>query len=233
MIERLRAALSGARSRPPGAEAPLARPPASETLPPADKRAVAPPEHSRRSHGLEQFVSTIREQPGLTILDLGEVCQPNVSFVTNLGHRLCSEDLLRTLDSAVAATEDPADPRWTASFLEQSLSFPAQHFDGALAWDTLQYLPPRLLAIMVERLHDLLRPQSCLLAFFHAEEKAEFVPMHSYRIRDERTLILTPRGRRKPAHLFNNREIEKLFQRFHPVKFFLTRDHLREVIVKR
>ena len=27
--------------------------------------------------------------------------------------------------------------------------------------------------------------------------------------------------------------IEKLFQRFHSVKFFLTRDNLREVIIRR
>jgi hypothetical protein len=44
---------------------------------------------------------------------------------------------------------------------------------------------------------------------------------------------LTPRGQRKPAQYFNNRSLEKLFQKFHSVKFFLTRDHLREVIVRR
>ena len=38
---------------------------------------------------------------------------------------------------------------------------------------------------------------------------------------------------RRPLQLFNNRGVEKLFQRFHSVKFFLARDHLREVIVRR
>jgi hypothetical protein len=32
--------------------------------------------------------------------------------------------------------------------------------------------------------------------------------------------------------LFNNRNLEKLFGRFDSVKFFLTREQLREVIVK-
>jgi hypothetical protein len=38
---------------------------------------------------------------------------------------------------------------------------------------------------------------------------------------------------RKPSQPFNNRAIEKLFHEFGSVKFFLTRDHLREVIVRR
>jgi len=44
---------------------------------------------------------------------------------------------------------------------------------------------------------------------------------------------LTPRGPRARAQYFNNRSLEKLFQKFHSVKFFLTRDSLREVIVRR
>jgi hypothetical protein len=39
-------------------------------------------------------------------------------------------------------------------------------------------------------------------------------------------------GLRRPAQLFNNRGLERLFGRFDSVKFFLTRERLREVIVK-
>jgi hypothetical protein len=39
-------------------------------------------------------------------------------------------------------------------------------------------------------------------------------------------------GSRRPAQLFNNRSLEKLFGRFESVKFFLTRERLREVIIK-
>ena len=44
---------------------------------------------------------------------------------------------------------------------------------------------------------------------------------------------MQPRGQRKPAQYFNNRDLERLFQEFASVKFFLTRDSLREVIVRR
>ncbi|MGH9667993.1 MAG: hypothetical protein ACRD9L_26550, partial [Bryobacteraceae bacterium] len=59
------------------------------------------------------------------------------------------------------------------------------------------------------------------------------IPIYTYRISDGKTLQLSQRGKRVPAQFFNNRSLEKLFQKFASVKFFLTRDHLREVIVKR
>jgi len=72
-----------------------------------------------------------------------------------------------------------------------------------------------------------------MLALFSADERAQEVPLYSYRMVDQRTIGLNPRGTRKPAQPFNNRGLEKLFQKFQSVKFFLTRDHLREVIVRR
>jgi hypothetical protein len=71
-----------------------------------------------------------------------------------------------------------------------------------------------------------------MLAFFHADEKVKEVPLYSYRISDEKTLQLTPRGTRRRAQFFNNRGLEKLFHK-QTIKFFLTRDSLREIIVRR
>jgi hypothetical protein len=78
-----------------------------------------------------------------------------------------------------------------------------------------------------------MRPQASMLAFFNAEEKQAVIPAYSYRIVDPKTLSLLPRGERMSPQFFNNRALEKLFQNFYSVKFFLTRDHLREVIVRR
>src|SRR6478736_2020060 len=62
---------------------------------------------TRTSRGLEEFFVQIRDQSGLTILDLGGATQKNVSFITELGHRLYSEDFLRILNEAFGA-EDTA-----------------------------------------------------------------------------------------------------------------------------
>jgi hypothetical protein len=78
-----------------------------------------------------------------------------------------------------------------------------------------------------------MRPGSSLLAVFHADERVENIPTWSYRIHDRKTVLMTHRTQRRPAQVFNNRSLEKLFQDFSSVKFFLTRDHLREVLVRR
>ena len=188
----------------------------------------------RASRGLEEFFSNIHGQSGLTLLDLGGATQQNVSFITNLGHRLYSEDFLQILGEASEGDglADQANPGRIDYFLRQALDYPEQHFDGVLIWDVLEYLAPALLTAVVERLHRIVRPGSCMLSFFHADDKLDEVPYYAFRIQDIKTLHISQQGVRRPARLFNNRSLEKLFSRSESVKFFLTRDRLREVVVK-
>ncbi len=189
----------------------------------------------RQSRGLEQFFSHIRDQAGLSILDLGGATQENLSYLTNLGHRVSTQAFLQSLDETFG-TEDlqeQASLNRIQYFLAQNLDFPEYSFDGVLLWDVLQYLPPALLTATVERLHKILRPGSYLLAYFSSDDKVTVVPSTTFRIQDHNTLLLTQRGTRQLSQPFNNRSLEKLFSPFDSVKFFLTRENLREVIIKR
>src|SRR3954452_15834598 len=188
---------------------------------------------TRPSRGLEEFFTYIRDQSGLTILDLGGATQQNVNFITNLGHRLYSEDFLQILNETFG--DDAAEQSNSGRidyFLRQSLDYPEGHFDGVLIWDTLEYLAPALLTAVIERMHAIVRPKSYMLAFFHSDDKLDPVPYYTFRIQDVNQLQVAQRGARRPAQLFNNRSLEKLFTRYESVKFFLTRERLREVIVK-
>ena len=203
----------------------------------SSRKSVETPAQTRASHGLEQFFASIQGEENLSILDFAGASQANISFITALGHRIYSNDVVRSLEEAFGSEGDfsaqQADPQRAAAFLEETLSFADQSFDGALVWDTLQFLAPPLLEQTVEHLFRVLRPGSFLLAFFHAEEKTTSAPLYSYRIVGPKTMSLTPRGVNRPTQYFNNRSLEKLFQKYQSVKFFLTRDHLREVIVRR
>lgn len=194
------------------------------------------PTFNRHSSGLDQFFSSLAGRTGLSILDFGGASQANISFITELGYRLTSEDYVRSLDLAFGDGdqfyENQADPDRLQGFLHENLDFPRESFDGALVWDALQFLSADLLHITVARLEQILRPGSSLLAFFHADEKVSQVPVHTYRIVDHKTLMLTPRGMRKRAEHFNNRALERLFHNF-DLKFFLTRDSLREILARR
>jgi hypothetical protein len=209
-------------------------PPAGASGPRSRKSGAAL--YSRHSSALEQFFNYIQGEPDLRLLDLAGASQANISFITGQGYRLYSEDMMRSLDAAFADGnfyENQETPARVDPFLAQSLNFPAGHFDGALLWDVLEFLAPSLLRTVVDRLRATVKPGSYLLAIFHAEERSGAVQTYSYRIADAKTLLISPAGMRQPAQFFNNRSIEKLFQGFEAVKFFLTRDHLREIIVKR
>jgi hypothetical protein len=228
----LRNVFRGSLGGSPGGR-PVDNTPNRPSVPP---RSAGAPEavHTRSSRGLEEFFSQLHGQSGLTLLDLGGATQQNVSFITDLGHRLYSENFLQILGEATGddSLADQANPGRIDYFLRQALDYPEQHFDGILVWDVLEYLAPALLAAVVERLHKIVRPGSCMLAFFHADDKLEAVPFYAFRIQDVKTLHVSQQGTRRPTQLFNNRSLEKLFTRSESVKFFLTKDRLREVVVK-
>jgi hypothetical protein len=200
------------------------------------RRAIERPSFTRQSNGLDQFFAAIRDRPALNLLDFAGASQANVSFITSMGHRLSSQDFMRSLETAFGERqffENQTNPQIVDQFLQESLNFPENEYDGALVWDSLQFLTPHLLQLTVDRLFETLKPGSHLLAFFHSNEKIREIPLYHYRIQDQKTLLLTSRGARNQAQFFNNRALEKLFHRFQSVKFFLTRDNLREVIVRR
>jgi hypothetical protein len=199
------------------------------------------PNHSaapitRHSSGAEQFFQALRSDDPLFVLDLATASQANISFITGMGHRLSAEDILGAMDQCFGDgdfLENQAVPSKAERFLDQVLRFPEHHFDGCLVWDTFQFLAPALLELFIARLLNVMRPGGVLLAFFSSDEKITRMPVYSYRIQDPKTLVLVPRDISRPVQYFNNRSVERLFSETQSVKFFLSRDHLREVIIRR
>ena len=216
------------RSQPGSSEIPAGA--VRSRLASGDDRALRPQDfRPRHSNGLDQFFSYIKGESGLSILDLAGANQANITYITNLGHRIYSEDFLRSLRFTPNGDGAPH----LDSFLTNNLQHEDASFDGVLVWDVLEYLSAPLLAATVERLFRIIKPGSYLFAVFQAQEKAESVPQYSFRIQDSKTLLVADRGLRKPEQVFNNRSLEKLFSGFESLKFFLSRDKLREVIVRR
>lgn len=200
----------------------------------AARKSSRQPPAARRSRGLEQFFFSIRDVVGLSVLDSAGASQDNIDFLIDLGHKVYTQDLVRSLDDAFGS--DPAEqtnPGRIQYFLKQNFDYPPETFDAILLWDALQFMSPALLNATVQRVYEVMRPKSYLLAFFTATERASEVPSYTFRIADNKTIVLGERDIRPPGQVFNNRNLEKLFGKFESVKFFLTRENLREVIVRR
>jgi SAM-dependent methyltransferase len=190
---------------------------------------------TRHSSGFDQFCNFLQTSESQSILDVSGASQANVSFITGMGHRISSEDVLAVMEECFGPDfiEGQQAAAKTQRFFDQVLKFPDASFDAALVWDTLQYLNPTVIEQMVAQLFRIMRPGGAVLAFFNSDEKVTRLPVFSYRIQDRRTLIQVPRGTDQRSQYFPNRAIEKLFNKAASLKFFLTRGSSREVIVKR
>ena len=209
-----------------------------------DEEAAAHPgsgRNSRRSSGLKEFSKSISGQEGLCILDLGSTSAMNISRLTGMGYKVCTEDLLEAAHDPLLLVpgEDGKKTIDVVRFLRDSLAYAPQAFDAVLCWDVPDYLPEPLVKPVVERLCTLTKPGGILLAFFHTRDAGPDAPHYRYHIAGDDMMQLQPTSQRggtpvyRLQRVFNNRHIENLFREFASLKFFLARDNVREVIVVR
>src|ERR1039457_6152874 len=140
MLEPLKGFFRGSRGGQAAGGGPPVSPGGGRTAMNGRGGVMEPALSSRPSRGLEEFFTQIRDTSGLTLLDLGGASQKNISFITDLGPRLYTEDFLRILDEAFGAddTVDQSNPGRIEYFLKQTLDYPRGHFDGVLIWDVLE-----------------------------------------------------------------------------------------------
>jgi SAM-dependent methyltransferase len=211
----------------------------SSSSTPANEAPV-PQRGSRRSSGMGQMWNTLSSQEGLCVLDLGATSPSNITRLTEMGHRVYSEDLLvASADPAlVSQTAEGARVLDSARFLAENLVYPAAQFDCVLAWSFADYMDESLVRPVVERLWSVTKPGGMLLAFFHMKDAGPDAPCYRYHLAGldmlETQPLVSGRGTSfKLQRVFNNRHIEGLFRDFSSIKFFLARDNIREALVVR
>jgi SAM-dependent methyltransferase len=206
---------------------------------------------NRRSSGLAELSRLFQSDEPLCILDIGSTSAANIRYLTERGHKIYSEDLLdASADPALLIRDEQGyNALDHKRFLAENLIFHNAQFDLVLCWNLADYLDEDLVKPLVARLWSMLRPGGMLLAFFHTQEAGPDAPCYRYHITGNDTLEMQhiearsemrkgPGGQntRSPFRLqrvFNNRHIENLFRDFASIKFFLTRDNIREVLVVR
>jgi hypothetical protein len=204
--------------------------------PAAAAPVVGPPQHiARRSSGLNEFSRAIAGQQGLRILDLGPTSAVNITRLTEMGHKVYTEDVLTSSgDPTLIHATDNGKPMYDVPrFQAENLVFEKELLDAVLCWDIPDYMPEAFVKPMVERFHSVMRPGGILLAFFHTRDAGPDAPCYRYHLTGDDMLDLQPGPRFRLQRIFNNRHIENLFHDFASLKFFLARDNVREVLVVR
>jgi SAM-dependent methyltransferase len=205
---------------------------------------------NRRSSGLRELARLLQSEEPLCVLDLGSTSAANIRYLTERGHKTYSEDLLEasTDPELVTKAEDGQRVLDHKHFFSENLAYSTAQFDLVLCWNLADYLDETLVKPVVARLWSVMKPGAVLLAFFHTREAGPDAPCYRYHIvspdilemqhvRSQRDLRKRPAGGGERSfrlqRVFNNRHIENLFRDFTSIKFFLTRDNVREVLVVR
>ena len=200
---------------------------------------------SRRSSGLGELTRALAGREGLCVLDIGPTSPDNIQHFTELGYKVYSEDvLLASRDRQYVSTD--AEGKQVVDekrFLSDNLNYEPQTFDAVLCWDMADYMEEPLVKPVVARLWSVLKPGGLVLAFFHTKDAGPDAPFYRYHIAgtDNIELQLLSGGNARNGstpgwrlqRVFNNRHIENLFRDYANIKFFLARDNVREVMVKR
>jgi len=189
----------------------------------------------RHSSGLLEFHRAIAGREGLSILDLGPTSSSNITLFTGMGHNIYTEDVLQSSVDRIyqRKTEDGKTALDAERFLAENMVYTGRQFDAVLCWDIADYLHESLVKSMVQRFHGVLKPAGVLLAFFHTRDAGSDAPHYRYHIAGKDSLQLQRGAPFRRQRVFNNRHIENLFRDFSSIKFFLARDHVREVLVVR
>jgi SAM-dependent methyltransferase len=189
----------------------------------------------RRSTGFQEFTKSICTEEGLTVLDLGPTSPTNIQFLTSLGHKVYNVDVLlsSTDPTLLRKTEENGFAVDVERFFAENLVFRGDQFDAVLLWSVADYLPEPLVKPLIERIQNVMKPGGMLLGFFHTKDAGPDAPYQRYHIAGPDVLELQQVPRFRLQRVFNNRHIETLFQNFKSLKFFLSRDHTREVLAVR
>lgn len=209
---------------------------------------------TRRSSGLAELARLLKSEEPLCVLDIGSTSAANIRYLTERGHKIYSEDLLDASTDPALVTKDEQGERVLdhKKFLADNLLYSSAQFDIVFCWNLADYLDESLVKPVVGRLWTMTKPGGVLLAFFHTREAGPDAPCYRYHIvgadmleaqpiEARRDLRKGPTGAVHTAiqktfrlqRVFNNRHIENLFRDFSSIKFFLTRDNVREVLVVR
>jgi SAM-dependent methyltransferase len=172
----------------------------------------------------------------MRILDIGPTSPTNINFLTALGHGVYMADLVKEAMSGewLTPSEDGAESKFNVDgFLDQNLDFAGREFDVILLWTTLDYIPEALVAPVIQRFRSSMRPGGRILALFHTRSNGARTSFCRYHITDSDAIEMQETTAYPMQRVYTNRTIEKIFQSYANMKFFLAQDNLYEVLVTR
>jgi hypothetical protein len=160
------------------------------------------------------------------MLDVGPVCGENVEFFARRVKRVFICDMFLRLDLACrqGLTQNRA---W------QDLDYPSNSFDGIALWGLFDYLDDQGISALIARCSYMLRPSGILLAVVQDEHHIIDPGISSFVISEDFNVLRRPQPHLSLAsHRRHNRALLGMVEPFIPLKSFIYRGGIREILLQ-
>lgn len=150
----------------------------------------------------------------------------------------------RTFTSGLAAqaaaresarrTGGPLGPPTRNAALPTKFDYPDETFDAIVAWDIFNYYEAGTMRQMAAEARRILRPGGLLLGYFHARRPQGPDTPRRYRILDEGRVARDGQpGPPLSRHVYQNRDLEKMFAGLTIVELYFLKNSTRELMMEK
>jgi hypothetical protein len=175
---------------------------------------------------LQMYFETLDQSSMAQVLDVGPVCEENITFFAQRVKRFHVCDMFSRLNRNRREGLPPKKV-W------KHLDYAPHSFDGINLWDFIDHINDDEIGKLVNLCHTLLKPRGMMIVTSFEEQSApsqinSFVMQDSYRLtfRLQNHLDL-------PCYYRSNRILTDMLSEFASVKSFIYRNGVREFLCKR
>ena len=175
---------------------------------------------------LKMYCETLDQFSMAQVLDVGHVCEENITFFAQRVKRFHVCDMFLRLNR-IRRKDLPSKNMW------KHLDYAPHSFEGINLWDFIDHISDDEIGKLVNLCHTLLKPRGMMIVTSFEEQSApsqinSFVMQNSYRLtfRPQNHLNL-------PYYYRSNRILTDMLSEFASLKSFIYRNGVREFLCKR
>ncbi len=185
------------------------------------------------SHALPRLARRLAAASRPRVLDLGSVVGGNLQFFIDLGCKVTADDLLRPVETVLPDSAEKAGADWKEPAAKR-LEYSADSFDAVLAWDYLDFLGPGEARDFSRDLQRIVKPGGIVMAYFTSREGERREPHRRFRILGADRIEWAPLGvSRSLRHVYQNRDIERMFEGFRTHFAVVMQNGSREILLEK
>ena len=200
---------------------------------PAATGSPASPAVVQISHALPRLARRLSAATHPRVLDLGSVVGGNLQFFIDLNCKVTADDLSRPVETVLPDPADKAGADWKQPAAPR-LDYPADSFEAVLAWDCFDFLAPKEARDFSRELHRIVKPGGIVMAYFTSRETERREPSRRFRILAADRIEWIPVGvSRSLRHVYQNRDIERMFEGFRTHFAVVMQNGNREILLEK